>query len=601
MYATRHPIQSLASLLLIACLLTAPALSTPSRGQIRVAQAPAALSLAPFGINTHLATRTTDMAKIDTAADLIVRAGAGWAREDIHWYRVQPTADTWDWSYTDAAIGALVTRGVQVVGVIGHPPGWATPDSADSPLGYSFSAPDPQLFAAFAQAVAVRYSRYVTHWEIWNEPDNPLFWKPMPNATAYARLLTATSVAIRSAVPSARIVLGGISPFDTHFLQGIADAGAWGSFDIVAIHPYVDPAAPESANLGSVADGVRALANRYGARPIWVTEIGWASAPDSRHPPGSTDEQTQANMLVRATLLLWQAGVERIFWYTLKDDPEGDTYGLFALGSGRSDFSQPKPAYTAFQTLSRQLAGASYASMSDLFARSVVVDFEQFGVWLRGDQPYGRLSATTLRQHAGSTAAQLEYRFPTRENDYVVFRRAPAVPIPGSPYAIGMWVYGDTSGHTLKIWLRDAEGEILQYTLGAIGPPGWRFMQAQLAGSVPSWNRISAGGNGRLDMPARVEGLVLDDGPDSFVGSGSIIIDDITALSGPEGYDLRVQQNQAQVDVLWAPQPVLVSIASPGATASVSTRDGGQRSVAVRNGRLVLTIGPAVTYVRHAP
>ncbi len=596
---SRYRFQHLLSLLLIAGLLTATTLSAPHQSELHVDQLPAPLDAAPFGINTHLATRSTDLAAIGTAADLVVNAGAGWAREDIHWYRVQPTADTWDWSFTDAAIGALVTRRVQIVGVIGHPPGWATPDSSDSPLGLSFSAPDPQQFAAFAQAVAVRYSRYITHWEIWNEPDNPLFWKPAPNPAAYARLLNTTSAAIRSAVPNARILLGGISPFDSHFLQGVADAGAWNSFDIIAIHPYVDPASPEAANLGSVTDSVRALANRYGARPIWVTEIGWASTPDGRHPPGSTDQQVQANMLVRATLLLWQAGVERIFWYTLKDDPEGDTYGMFALGTGRSDFSIPKPAYTAFQNLSRQLSAASYSSISDLFARSTIVDFEQFGIWLRGDQPYGRFSSTNQYQHTGSMAAQLAYRFPTRANDYVVFRRAPAAPIPGNPYAVGVWVYGDGSGHTLKIWLRDANGEILQYALGAIGPAGWRFMQVQVGGIVPSWNRITTGGNGQLEVPARVEALVLDDAPDSFVGSGSIFIDDITSMSGPEGYDLRIQQGKTPIDVLWAPQPILVSITSPNTFATVSDRDGRQRTIPAKDGRIVLPIGPAVTYVRH--
>ena len=35
-------------------------------------------------------------------------------------------------------------------------------------------------------AVARRYGRYIHHWEIWNEPDNQLFWKPAPDPAAYA-------------------------------------------------------------------------------------------------------------------------------------------------------------------------------------------------------------------------------------------------------------------------------------------------------------------------------------------------------------------------------------------------------------------------------
>lgn len=586
-------------LALIACLLCSWAISLPYRAATAADSTPAPLDQSPFGINTHLATRYTSLTTMDTPADLVARAGAGWAREDIHWYRIQPTPDTWDWSFTDAAIRALVLRGVKVVGVIGHPPGWATPYPGDAPGGFSFYAPDQERFAAFAQAVAVRYSRYVTHWEIWNEPDNPQFWKPAPDPLAYARLLIRSAAAIRAAVPTARILNGGVSPFDTHFLHALADAGAWSSFDILAIHPYINPAAPEAGNLAAATDSVRALEREFGERPIWVTEVGWTSRPDPRHPGSSADEITQANYLVRATLLLWRAGVERVFWYNLKDDPEGDTYGLLALGTGRADYSQPKPAYYAFQTLSRQLGTAQFSAMRDLFERTTVLDFEQFGVWIRGDQPNGRLSSTDAIQHGGRRAAQLSYSFPSRANDYVVFRRAPAAPIPGSPDAIGVWVYGDGSGHTLRVWLRDSEGEILQYTLGAVGPPSWRFLQAQVGDAVAAWDRITEGGNGRLDLPARVEALVLDDSPDSFVGSGTIYLDDVTVLSGPEAYDLRLQTREASIDVLWSPRPVLVSIASQGASAIVTELDGRQRTVAVSDSRIVLPIGPGPVYVRH--
>jgi hypothetical protein len=532
-------------------------------------------------------------------AELVAQAGAGWAREDIHWYRVQPTPGTWDWSYTDAAIRELTARGVKVVGVIGHPPGWATPSTADATGGFSFYAPDPQLFATFAQIVAIRYSRYVTHWQILNEPDNPLFWKPAPDAQTYTRLLVTAAAAIHTAVPTAKVLIAGTNPFDTHFLSDVAAYGGWSAFDILAIHPYINPAAPEAGNLNGAVDGLQALIHQYGKRPIWVTEVGWTSRVDPRQPSIPLDEQIQANNLVRATLILWRAGVENIFWYTLKDDPEGDTYGIFALGTGRSDFSKPKPAYYAFQTLSRQLSSSQYTGMRDLFDHTTVIDFEQFGTWVRGDQANGRLSPTDLVLHDGRMAAQLSYTFPTRGNDYVVFRRSPAALAPGIPSAVGVWVYGDNSANVLKLWLRDGEGEILQYTLGPVGPAAWRYMQATVGGTVSSWDRITEGGNGRLDSPVRVEAIVLDDAPDSFTGSGTIYLDDVTAISGPEAYDLRLQAADSSIDVLWSPQPVLVSIASRGTTAQITERDGQRRTVAVTDGRIVISIGPAPVYVRH--
>jgi hypothetical protein len=584
-------------ILLVLCVLLAW-VAAP-RSASAAPQPPAApLDSGPFGLNTHLATRYPDPLTMSVPADLVAQAGVTWAREDIHWYRIQPRPDTWDWSYTDAAMRALLQRKINIVGVLGHPPGWATPYAGDSPANISFYAPDPEAFARFAYAVAKRYGRYVHHWEVWNEPDNQLFWKPAPDPKAYADALIRVSTAIRRAAPDAQVLLGGVNPFDTTFLKQVAEAGAWKSFDILAIHPYVDPATPEAGNLPAAADSVRALADEYGEKPIWATEVGWSSGRGDRDSAGVTDEQAQAAMLVRAMLWLWRSGVEKIFWYTLKDDP-GNPYGLFAAASGYDDFSRPKPAYYALQTLNRELAGAKFVGMRDLFSRATVLDFESFGAWRRGDQPNGTFTPTELHPFGGRQAARLDYSFPTTRNDYVIFRRDRPALIPGAPYALGIWVYGDGSGHTVKVWLRDAEGEVLQYALGRVGPRGWRLLEAPIGAVVEPWNRITQGGNGRLDLPARVDAIVLDDGADSFVGAGSILLDDMIAISAPEAYDLQLQRGATSIDVLWAPEGLLAAIGTQSTRASATGVDGARSAAAVTNGKITLSLGPAPVFVHH--
>jgi len=590
----RHP---RINILLIICVLLAW-IAAPRPTPAASESLPTRLAEAPFGLNTHLATRYPDPHSMNVPAALVVQSGATWAREDVQWWRIQPTPDTWDWTFTDAAFRALIQRGINIVGVLGHPPGWATPDPADAASDFSFSAPDPNQFAAFAYAVAHRYSRYIKHWEVWNEPDNPLFWRPAPDPAAYAALLQRASGAIHTAAPDARVLIGGVNPFSTAFLKSVADAGAWSSFDILAIHPYVDPATPEAGNIAAAADGVRALAAQWGQKPIWVTEIGWASGLSDHDSIGMLDEQGQANVLVRAMLLLWRSGVERIFWYTLKDDPNNH-YGLVAEGSGRADYSRPKPAFYAFETLTHQLAGAEFVGLRDLFERATVLDFETFGAWRRGDQPNGALGPTDQIAHSGQAAVRLSYHFPSAGNDYVVFQRDRPAPIPGAPYALGVWVFGDGSGHRLKIWLRDAEGELLQYTLGTIGPPGWRLLEAPIGGAVAAWNRISQNGNGRLDFPARVAAIVLDDGDDRFTGDGAIVLDDLIAISGPEAYDLQLNQGGAALDVLWSPLGLRAAMSSKAATADVLGADGNWQTIAVKNGRISLGLGPSPLYVRH--
>ncbi|MGC9037988.1 MAG: glycosyl hydrolase, partial [Roseiflexus sp.] len=222
-----------------------------------------------------------------------------------------------------------------------------------------------------------------------------------------------------------------------------------------------------------------------------------------------------------------------------------------------------------------------------------------FGSWRRGDQAYGDLTPTGERARSGRGAAQLRYTFASRTNEFVVFRRERPAPIPDSAYALGLWVYGDGSGNTLKVWVRDAEGEVLQFTLGAIGPPGWCILEAPIVGVAPEWDRISGNGNGRVDFPARLDAIVLDDAPDDLASGGTIYLDDLFAVSGPEAYDAQFQRGDTTIDVLWAPAPVRASIRTGASTADLVTRDGGSSTIIASEGRLVIDLGPAPVYVVH--
>ncbi|MCG8353652.1 MAG: glycosyl hydrolase [Chloroflexales bacterium] len=553
---------------------------------------------ASFGLNSHLATRYPDPSTMATPAAHVAELGVPWVREDLHWHRVEPRPDVWDWTFTDAALRELLSRDIEVLGVLGPSVGWATPFPGDTPNDVSFYAPDPDLFIEYVRAVVNRYHLYIHYWEIWNEPDNPYFWKPQPDPHAYADLLMRTSAAIKAIDPQAQVLIGGFNPFDTTFVQDVISAGAWDSFDIIAIHPYVDPYGPEEGNITNSVRGVRALAHRFGSKPIWITELGWASGPGDRDPVGVTDEQAQANFLVRSLLLLWNAGVERSFWYTLKDDP-GNPYGLFRFGTGRADFSQPKPVFTAFQTLNRAVVGATFLEHRDLFALQMLVDFEQAAGWRRTSQPNGSLRANAELVNSGQSSAQLIYNFSTAQNDYVVFERDKPLLLDGEPHALGVWVYGDGGAIALKVWLRDAEGELLQFVLGEVGPPGWHFLAAPIGGAVEPGNRIEGRGNGRLDFPARFAALVVDDVNDRFKGRGTIYVDDLTAINGQEAYNLRLQRGEEALDILWSPPGVQVALDTRGASGMLMDRDGATSQLSAKDGFMTVDLGPEPIYLWH--
>jgi hypothetical protein len=52
--------------------------------------------------------------------------------------------------------------------------------------------------------------------------------------------------------------------------------------------------------------------------------------------------------------------------------------------------------------------------------------------------------------------------------------------------------------------------------------------------------------------------------------------------------------------VLWSPESLPAAITSASASASVIDRDGAERQVAARDGKIILDLGPAPVYVRHS-
>jgi hypothetical protein len=552
-----------------------------------------------FGVNSHLGTRHGDQQTVGQGIDALAQAETGWVREEIQWGLLDPNRSgeylAGRWELLDTVIEEQTARGINIIGLLNDAPGAAPPDTAG--------------FVRFARDAVRRYPQ-IQYWEIWNEPANPLYWnQPREQAiVSYTALLKAVSQAIREVNPQAQIISGGIVPTNADFLRGIHANGGWGAFDIVGIHPYVDPYTPEAGQIGSGGDlsKIRMLVDAFGTKPIWATEFGWSTGHASRLAGGGSPAtpEEQANYLVRGATLLRAAGVERIIWYKLKDENEDGTnqYGLFEHASGRTDFSQPKPAFAAFATLNRQLAQATNPRPLTLGQSSIVLDFEQPLEWRPGP-PLGSLRHSTALAHRGSTSGALSYTFSNTGgggNDWVGLSPPEEIPIPGQPTRMGIWVHGNGSGHELKVWLRDANNEVLQFRLGIVGTGGWRFLSRPINVEVPAWDRMTdfgTPGNGRLDYPIRFVAFVYDDNPNSETGSGTIHIDDLTALSPARG--VRFDKGDGVVDVLWALGSEQVRLPTTSDAATLVDRSGTAQTMTASNGAFTLDLTERPLYLHH--
>ncbi len=311
----------------------------------------------------------------DFEIDKLLESGLRRIRISIDWPKVEPEQDQFEWTNTDLFISLLTNAGLQVDGRLSYGVDWARPDGDDSAIR-------PEDFADYAAHVAEHFCGVIESYELWNEENLKIFWKPEPDPDRYGAILKATFTAVHQTCPTARVLVGGLSGFDQYtfdpglyyFLEAMhashPDIGQY--FDAVAIHPYtfLQQTSPEwswqgdSRELWPDIPGQIALARerleRIGAagKPIWLTEWGWPSL--------LIGKANQAAFFTRGALLSIAAGVEDLDWYTFWDreggsfPPTEDYFGLFTW-SGAADGPHEKPAFRAASTLGNRLATSRFA------------------------------------------------------------------------------------------------------------------------------------------------------------------------------------------------------------------------------------------------
>lgn len=234
------------------------------------------------------------------------------------------------------------------------------------------------------------------------------------------------------------------------------------------------------------------------------------------------------------------------------------------------------PTNTATPTATNTATPATNNTGSAQTGSGLPYDFETFGTWVRGDEANGSFTQSTSRVHSGSSAGKLSYDFGSSGNDYVVFMQLNS--ISGTPNTLQLWVYGDGSGHFLNAWIVDNEGETWQVPLGRVTHTGWRQMTGIIAtGQDWPWSHISGPSNEKVDYPITFRGFVFDDANNSFSGSGTIYLDDLTATT-------------ANIGSIPTAQPAAPT--TPTATTAVIANPGDAGQIIYTSGSSLFTTDP---------
>jgi hypothetical protein len=299
-------------------------------------------------------------------------------RQTFHWNLLEPSPGRYDFSDTDRFVLATARHGIAVLPILFDPPSFVTGKNRPSKSNTVDPPRDPADMAKFATVLVKRYGPRgtlwkshpkapkvpVRSWQIWNEPNLPQYWSSHPDAAAYANLLAVVSKAIKRADGGATVVSAGLPnskngvPF-TRYATDFYKAGAKKSFDVLGLHPYTS-----SANgVISAVRRTRKLMTKFGdaRKPIWLTELGWASGgPKS---PFTFDPLSQAQLIGNSINALSaqrrKLRIAGFVYFGWKDAPpypgRADFWGLH---TGLLNLNgSAKPALAAFRDAVRRSGG----------------------------------------------------------------------------------------------------------------------------------------------------------------------------------------------------------------------------------------------------
>ena len=223
--------------------------------------------------------------------DLMQSMGITDVRVSIPWNEINPASGVYDWSKLDAVVSAVEARGMGFLGIVHQTPKWASakPNSLFSAI---YLPDDLTTLSTFASEMATRYAGRIAAYEMFNETNFGLSFKPT-NGAAYAAALKAVYPVIKAADPSALVIGGvvattpeiaGMMITPAQFVKQMYDAGAKDYFDALSYHPYQwGVAFSEGANIRNTALNqllsLRDLMVQYGdaGKAIWASEVGQPS------------------------------------------------------------------------------------------------------------------------------------------------------------------------------------------------------------------------------------------------------------------------------------------------------------------------------------
>ena len=330
-----------------------------------------------IGSSTHLRVGVDGL---PGAMDLITGMGANWIREEFPWNEIQLYPDEFRWSDGDGSIthnfDTLVEQArvnkQNILAVLDGGPVFLAHVYPGMPVN-----PEELLNAwqGYVQAVVDRYGKQISAWEVGNRENTEAGWGKVmfptaqnalepPDPGLYSQMLQIAYKIIKAKNPTAQVIMGGLdlnapdcSENPLTFLAGVKKSGGWQSFDSIGVQLIERTSWPEQASpsgnendslTGDCESGtqswttaldeiqsVAGFSSQFGEKSLWVTEVGYNTqvSQDLAKQDLSDFSLVESDLLARTVVpLLAEPSVDKVFWYTLADDPSNPGFGMGPFG-----------------------------------------------------------------------------------------------------------------------------------------------------------------------------------------------------------------------------------------------------------------------------
>jgi hypothetical protein len=328
-----------------------------------------------IGVNIHF---TGDQPQLGMIAD----GGFRFIRMDLAWEAVEKEKGVYDFAKSgyDGLSAGCAQRGMRLLYILDYSNKlYESERSVHTEEGR-------KAYADFAEAAARHFAGQSILWEIWNEPNISVFWKPEPNVDDYMAMLKAAAPRIRVADPTGYVVAPATSTIDMNWLEQCFKRGMLEYVDAVTVHPYRGQP-PETA----IADYavLRNLIAKYAPKgkdvPILSGEWGYSRL-------GHLSEDMQAAYLARELLVNLYEGVPVSIWYDWRNDSPNPEDNESNFGTVTHEL-QPKAAYVAAKTLTTTLAGYKVEK------RLAMASGDDYALLLRKGEDHAVAAWTTGKDH----------------------------------------------------------------------------------------------------------------------------------------------------------------------------------------------------------